>query len=77
MTGLPLLGGYAAKQCPRRVHNDNDPTVPQVEYVVPDELQARFDAGIAFEAKVFAAFEAALGDGCVSVPDGGSTRDRD
>lgn len=76
MSGLPLLGGYAAKQCPRRVHNDHDRTVPTVEHVVAEELQARFDAGIAFERKVFAAVQDALGDACVLVQDSGTTRGR-
>ena len=40
-----LLGGYASKQCARRVHNDFDPTISTEPWEPPPELQARFDAG--------------------------------
>ena len=49
-----LLGGYAAKQCPVRTHNDFTPLVPVPEWVPSAELQALFDAGRQFEAEVFA-----------------------
>ena len=49
-----LLGGYAAKQCPMRTHNDFAPVVPDPEWVTPAELQALFDAGQQYEAEVFA-----------------------
>jgi hypothetical protein len=49
-----LLGGYAAKQCPVRTHNDFAPLVPVPEWVPSAELQALFDAGRQFEAEVFA-----------------------
>ncbi len=52
--GPVLLGGYAAKQCPVRTHNDFAPLVPVPEWVAPAELQALFDAGRQFEAEVFA-----------------------
>ncbi len=52
--GTVLLGGYAAKQCPVRTHNDYSPVVPDPEWVAPAELQALFDAGRQFEAEVFA-----------------------
>ena len=58
---LILLTGYAAKQCARRVHNEWDPTIESVLWQTPPELQMRFDAGIAFEADVFATLEAELG----------------
>ncbi|ORW08122.1 MULTISPECIES: ribonuclease H-like domain-containing protein [Mycolicibacter] len=45
------LGGYPAKQCPRRTHNQFSPTAPPRPAPSP-ELQALFDAGIAFEALV-------------------------
>jgi predicted RecB family nuclease len=49
-----ILGGYAAKQCPVRTHNDYSPLVPAVEWEPSPELQAEFDAGNEFEAEVFA-----------------------
>ena len=49
-----LLGGYAAKRCPVRTHNDFAPLVPVPEWVPSPELQADFDAGRQFEAEVFA-----------------------
>lgn len=49
-----LLGGYAAKSCPRAVHNEYDATVPRLPEVVPADLQRLFDAGIAFEAEALA-----------------------
>jgi hypothetical protein len=50
--GPIVLGGYAAKQCPVRTHNNYAPTVPDPEWVVPAELQELFDAGRQFEAEV-------------------------
>jgi predicted RecB family nuclease len=52
--GPIVLGGYAAKQCPVRTHNNYAPTVPDPEWVAPAELQDLFDAGRQFEAEVFA-----------------------
>ena len=57
---LPLLTGYDAKRCQRRVHNDHDATLDTVPWEVPPDLQQRFDAGKAFEADVFAALVAAV-----------------
>ena len=47
-----LLGGYAAKQCAVRVQHDYGPS--PLKWVPALEDQARLDAGIAFEADVFA-----------------------
>ncbi len=47
-----LLGGYAAKQCAVRSQNDHLPIARK--WVPSPEDQARLDAGIAFEAEVFA-----------------------
>jgi predicted RecB family nuclease len=49
-----LLGGYAAKQCPVRTHNNFAPLIPFPEWVTPPELQALFDDGRQYEADVFA-----------------------
>lgn len=49
-----LLGGYAAKRCPVRTHNDFAPLIPKVEWVPSAEVQANLDAGQQFEAEVFA-----------------------
>ena len=62
-----LLGAYAAKQCARRVHNDWDGTVPKGPWTPAPELQARLDAGIAYEAEVLATLIAVLGNRCVDV----------
>jgi predicted RecB family nuclease len=70
-----LLGGYAAKQCARRVHNEWDCTIVAEPLPVPTELQARFDAGREFEATVREAMVAALGDRCLVVDDAARRRD--
>lgn len=49
-----LLGGYAAKQCPVRTHNDFAPLVPTLIWEPSPEIQADLDAGRAFEDEVFA-----------------------
>lgn len=50
-----LLGGYAAKSCARKTHNDYDPTLTRPpEPETPPELQRLFDMGNAHEAAVFA-----------------------
>lgn len=48
-----LLGGYAAKRCPVRVHNDFSPSVQTLDWIPSSEDQARIDAGIAFERAIF------------------------
>lgn len=52
-----LLGGYAAKQCPVRTFHDFGPR--PMRWEPGPEDQARLDAGIEFEAEVFAALIAA------------------
>ena len=49
----PLLNGYAAKQCPVRIHNNFSPTVRTLKEVRSEEQQATVDAGNAFEAEIF------------------------
>jgi predicted RecB family nuclease len=61
-----LLGGYAAKHCPVRVHNDFSPSVPTLQWEPSPEDQLRLDAGIAFEAAVFARLRE-LHPGCVLI----------
>ncbi len=48
-----LLDAYAAKRCPVRVQNNYSPLVPTLKWVPAPEIQARLDAGLAFERKVF------------------------
>ncbi|BCJ39670.1 recombinase RecB [Actinoplanes ianthinogenes] len=61
INGRPvLLGGYAAKSCPRAVHNRYDRTVPRPGTTVAPELQQLFDTGTAFEDELLGAW-AALG----------------
>ena len=50
----PVLDGYAAKQCPVRVHNKFSPLVLTLKEVPSEEQQAVIDAGNAFEAEIFA-----------------------
>ncbi len=65
-----LLGGYAAKRCARRIHNEWDRTVIADLVPVPAELQARFDAGREFEATVREEMRAALGGRCLIFDEG-------
>jgi predicted RecB family nuclease len=51
-TRAVLLGGYAAKSCPRVIHNEYDVTVPEVDWQPPADLQRLFDLGNAFESDV-------------------------
>lgn len=53
MSARFLLTGYDAKRCQRRVHNEHDPTIEQVDWEPPEDLQKRFADGRAFEAAVF------------------------
>ena len=62
-----LLGGYPAKQCPRRVHNQYDPTIPPVDWEPDAALQSLFDKGNTFEDDVFAEFAEALGSDYVNL----------
>lgn len=49
-----LLGGYAAKWCPVRIHNDNSPMTVTLYEEPSEEQRATAEAGIAFEAEMFA-----------------------
>ncbi len=49
---LPVLGGYPAKRCARRTHNEFAPGAP-VDLQVSPEVQARLDAGSVFETLMF------------------------
>lgn len=57
---VPLLTGYDARTCQRRVHNDHDATLEKAPWEPPADLQKRFDEGRAFEERALAAFIAAL-----------------
>ncbi|GAA0447336.1 recombinase RecB [Actinoplanes capillaceus] len=64
-----LFGGYAAKSCPRAVHNDYDPTVPRPVLPVAPELQALYDTGVDFETEVLTAWPALNLPGYVDLRD--------
>ncbi len=49
-----VLGSYAAKQCPVRIHNNFSPSILTLTEVHSEEQQATIDAGNAFEAEAFA-----------------------
>ena len=49
-----LLGGYDSKRCPVRVHNDHSPLVPTLVWQPSRAEQQRLDAGVRFEAEMFA-----------------------
>lgn len=74
--GPVLLGGYAAKQCARRTHNDWDPTIPEEPWEPSPELQALFDGGIAFEEDVRTRLVAILKKRVVDLDDVESKRER-
>lgn len=50
-----LLNAYAAAQCPVRVQNDFNEMLPKVPWEPSPQDKARQEAGLAFEADVFAA----------------------
>jgi len=62
-----LLGGYAAKSCPRVVHNEYDVTVPEVAWQPPADLQRLFDLGNEFESDVLARWAGLDLDGFVDL----------
>lgn len=51
---VPILDAYAATQCPRRTHNNFDPTIPNrtVDDQINSEIQGRLDAASAFRVNV-------------------------
>jgi predicted RecB family nuclease len=65
-----LLGGYAAKRCPRATHNQYDRTVERPEWEPDPSAQERMADGRAFEDDVVTALLAAL-------PGAVDLRDRD
>lgn len=64
----PLLGAYAAKQCPYRLFREYDPTEPAVPAPPDDSLQQLFDDGIAFEADIVAEILALHPGDAVAIP---------
>ena len=67
--GAILLGGYAAKQCPVRTQLDFGPA--PAAWIPAAEDQARLDAGIRFEAEVFAELRARHPSAVLIDPDAG------
>ncbi|MPQ98139.1 TM0106 family RecB-like putative nuclease [Modestobacter sp. I12A-02628] len=55
-----VLGGYAAKQCPRATHNAHDLTVPRPTWEPDSATEERMAAGRVFEGRVVEALLAAL-----------------
>lgn len=73
---LPVLGGYPAKRCPRRIHNVFDRTVPAPP-AVPESVKLRMEDGRVFEEQVVVPLlEAALGDRCASIAYGDHVVDK-
>lgn len=73
----PLLGAYAAKQCPVRLFRRYDPTETAVAAPPDDDLQQLFDDGIAFEAGVVAEIVSIHPSGQVAVIPGRDELDHD
>jgi predicted RecB family nuclease len=68
ISGIPLQGGYVAKQCPVRAQND---TLQPAEPIPPDPFRRRlYESGNAFEAEIFAEV-IALHAGAVVITDHG------
>lgn len=61
-----VLGGYPAKWCPRRTHNDYAPDSPEPLDTSP-ELRKLFDLGNEFETAATEALQEALGDRMVII----------
>lgn len=64
--GPVLLDGYAAKRCAVRIQNDFHPLVPKIPWQPSPEVQARLDAGNAFEGRVVELL-LSLGNGAVLI----------
>ncbi len=64
----PLLGAYAAKQCPYRLFREYDPTEPAVPSAPDDALQLLFDDGIAFEAQIVEQIVELYAERAVAIP---------
>ena len=65
VSGVPLQGAYVARRCPVRAQNDHDPSLVGMDLGPSEATRARMGAGNAFEASVFEALVAALGDDLV------------
>ncbi len=74
---VPLLGAYAAKQCPVRLFRQYDPTEDAVAAPPDDDLQQLFDDGIAFESAIVAEIVSLHPDGTVAVIPGRDELDHD
>jgi hypothetical protein len=55
-----LLGAYAARSCPVKTQNANDPTIEKAPWEPDDSLAELFEGGLAFEATMLDTFAAAF-----------------
>lgn len=61
-----LLGGYPAKQCPTRTHNDFHPDVPAPD-TLPEPVLRRMAEGTVFEDATTVVLAEALGERCTVI----------
>lgn len=74
-TGAVLLGGYPAKQCPTRTHNDFHPDVP-APATLPEAVLRRMADGNVFEDEVTLLLADALGERCTVIVYGDHRADK-
>lgn len=64
----PMLGAYAAKQCPYRTWREHDPTETAEAAPADDALQQLFDEGISFEVAIVAEILALHPGRAIAIP---------
>ena len=64
-----LLNARGASTCARATHNRFDRTIDAEPWVVPETLQARFDAGITFEAETVVLIKSRAGNRVLDLND--------